>query len=242
MTERLPKAKSRGAARPKSEETRNRILNTALELFRKDGFDQTTMRQIAAECGVALGAAYYYFPSKDALVMAFYERAQSELEPILVEELSRHKGIEARLRALIEAKLRYFHPNRAMIGKLSAHIDPRHPLSPFSNETQALRDHDIEGFARVLESPGVRVPPDICMHLPRILWLYQMGLLLYWVYDRSPQQRKTVQLLDGSLSIVALLIRLIGLPFLKGVRKRLVDLMDTLSEGLTEPLAHTGQE
>ncbi|HXH51452.1 MAG TPA: TetR/AcrR family transcriptional regulator [Terriglobia bacterium] len=231
MTGKPLKTRDGGAVRAKSEETRNRILNTALELFRKDGFDETTMRQIAAECGVALGAAYYYFPSKDALVMAFYERAQSELEPILVEELSRHKSIDRRLRALIEAKLRYFHPNRALIGKLSAHIDPRHPLSPFSSETQAIRDQDIQGFARVLESPGVRVPPDIRLHLPRILWLYQMGLLLYWVYDRSPQQRKTVQLLDGSLSIVALLIRLIGLPFLRGMRKHLVALLETLDQG-----------
>jgi AcrR family transcriptional regulator len=235
MTEKPPKARSKGSPRPKSEETRNRILNTALELFQRDGFEQTTMRQIAAECRVALGAAYYYFPSKDALVMAFYERVQNELEPVLVQELSRHKGIEPRLRASIEAKLRYFQPNRALMGKLSAHIDPRHPLSPFSSETRAIRDQDIQGFARVLESPGVRIPPDLRPHLPGILWLYQMGLLLYWVYDRSPRQRKTRQLLDGSLAIVGLLLRVIGLPFLRGVRKRLVDLMSTLSEDLLLP-------
>jgi AcrR family transcriptional regulator len=230
MTEKPLKAKRRDTARPKSEETRKRILNTALDLFRREGFDHTTMRQIAAECRMALGAAYYYFPSKDALMMAFYERAQSELEPILLQELLLHKGIERRLRALIEAKLRYFHPNRALLGKLSAHIDPRHPLSPFSGETRAIRDQDIQGFARVLESPGIRISPDLRPHLARLLWLYQMGLLLYWVYDGSPQQRKTMRLLDGSIAIVGLLIRLIGLPFLRGVRKHLVALLETLDE------------
>ncbi|HET7213031.1 MAG TPA: TetR family transcriptional regulator [Terriglobia bacterium] len=230
MTENAPKSRSGGPARQKSEETRGRILSTALELFRRNGFDQTTMRQIAAECGIALGAAYYYFPSKDALVMSFYERAQNELEPIFQQELSRKKGIEPRLRALIEAKLRYFKPNRALLGMLSAHIDPRHPLSPFSSETRAIRDQDIQGFARVLESPGIRIPPDLRPHLPRILWLYQMGLLLFWVYDTSPQQRKTSQLLDGSLAIVALLIKVIGLPFLRSVRKRLVALLETLDQ------------
>lgn len=230
MTEKLSKIRAGGAARAKSEETRNRILSTALEMFRKNGFDQTTMRQIAAECGIALGAAYYYFPSKDALVMAFYERTQSELEPILIQELSRHKSIESRLRALIEAKFRYFQPNRTLLGKLSAHIDPRHPLSPFSSETRTIRDQDIHGFARVLESPEVRIPPDLRPHLPRILWLYQMGMLLFWVYDDSPQQRKTSQLLDGSLAIIALLIKVIGLPFLKGVRKRVVNLMMLVEE------------
>jgi AcrR family transcriptional regulator len=235
MTEKPLIAGNRGTARAKSKETRDRILNTALELFRRNGFDQTTMRQIAAECGIALGAAYYYFPSKDALVMAFYERAQDDLQPVLLQELSRHKGIERRLRALIEAKFRYFQPNRILVAKLSAHIDPRHPLSPFSSQTRAIREQDIEGFARVLESPGVRISPDLRPHLPKILWLYQMGLLLYWVYDHSPQQRKTMQLLDGSLAVVALLLRLIGLPFLSGVRKRLVDLMERLSEGQGEP-------
>jgi AcrR family transcriptional regulator len=230
MTEKPLKARSKGTTRPKSEETRNRILNTALELFRREGFDQTTMRQIATECRVALGAAYYYFPSKDTLVMAFYERAQFELEPILIQELSRHKRVEARLKALIQAKFRYFQPNRALLGKLSAHIDPRHPLSPFSSETRAIRDRDIRWFARVLETSGVRNPSDLRPHLPRILWLYQMGLLLYWVYDRSPQQRKTMQLLDGSLAIVALLIRLIGLPFLRSVRKHLVALLEILDD------------
>jgi AcrR family transcriptional regulator len=242
MKEKLQKAKASGSTRSKSEETRNRILDTALELFRRDGLDQTTMRQIATECRVALGAAYYYFPSKDALVMAFYERAQFELEPILVQELSRHKGVEARLRALIQEKFRYFQPNRALMGKLSAHIDPRHPLSPFSNETRTIREQDIRWFARVLESPGVRVSPELHALLPQILWLYQMGLLLFWVYDRSPQQRKTMELFDGSLAIVALLIKLIGLPFMKSVRKRLVGLMETLTESPAKPLAAQGQK
>jgi len=54
-------------ATTKSEETRDRILNAALSLFREKGFDTATMRQIAVEAGVATGAAYYYFASKDPL-------------------------------------------------------------------------------------------------------------------------------------------------------------------------------
>src|SRR5262245_57701400 len=62
----------------KSEKTREKILDTALTLFRKQGFDGTTMRDVAKQAGVALGAAYYYFPSKEALVMAYYERIQDD--------------------------------------------------------------------------------------------------------------------------------------------------------------------
>jgi AcrR family transcriptional regulator len=39
-------------------------------LFREQGFEQTTMRDVAARVGVSLGAAYYYFASKDAIVGA----------------------------------------------------------------------------------------------------------------------------------------------------------------------------
>lgn len=41
------------------------------------------MRDIAVEAGVALGGACYHFASKEALVMAFYEKAQREMEPEL---------------------------------------------------------------------------------------------------------------------------------------------------------------
>ena len=58
---------------PKSDETRARILNAALDLFRRKGFDRATMREIATEAQVAPGAAYYYFESKESIVMAFYQ-------------------------------------------------------------------------------------------------------------------------------------------------------------------------
>ena len=56
----------------KSEQTRQRILEAALELFRVKGFAAATMREVAVAAGVATGAAYYYFPSKEAIVLAFY--------------------------------------------------------------------------------------------------------------------------------------------------------------------------
>ena len=43
----------------KAEETRDRILDAALRLFRERGFAETTMRDVAAAAGVATGAAYY---------------------------------------------------------------------------------------------------------------------------------------------------------------------------------------
>src|SRR5580693_3103071 len=85
----------------KSEETRMRILNAALELFREKGFETTTMREIALRAGVATGAAYYYFDSKDAIVLAFYRQAAEEMAPLIEEALDRSKDLKDRLRGLI---------------------------------------------------------------------------------------------------------------------------------------------
>jgi AcrR family transcriptional regulator len=212
----------------KSEETRTRILEAALVLFRKRGFEKTTMRDIARESGVALGAAYYYFDSKDALVMGFYERAQRDLDPLLEEALAKTQGLEERLRAAIEVKFRYFAPNRKLMGALSAHIDPQHPLSPFSEETRTIREHDMGFLAAAVEGAKVRIPDDLKVHLPRVLWLYQMGLLLFWVYDSSFEQSRTKQLAQKSLSIVVNLIKFSSLPLMRPVRKLATDLLEVV--------------
>jgi AcrR family transcriptional regulator len=197
-------------------------------LFREQGFEQTTMRQIAVRSGMALGAAYYYFPSKEALVMAFYERAQKEIGTLLSQSLGA-KSLEHRLSDLLEMKFSYFLPNRNLLGTLTRHIDPRHPLSPFSDETRPIRDMDIEHFARALEGSNTRVPQDLKLHLPRLLWLYQLGLLLFWFFDSSDEQARTRRLVEKSLTIVVLLIKLSGFPLLRPLRRRAVELLLAVS-------------
>jgi len=210
----------------KGEQTRKTILESALHLFRDKGFEATTMRDVAARAGVALGAAYYYFDSKDAIVMGFYERAQAELTPVLDRSLANAKGLHGRVRAIIQAKIDYFAADRKLMGALSAHIDPHHPLSPFSEETRSIRDYDVEFFTRALEGGKVRVPEDLNAYLPRVLWLYQMGLILFWVYDSSPKQERTMKLFDKSLAIVIALIKLSSFPLLRPVRKLVTGLLE----------------
>jgi hypothetical protein len=55
-------------------------------------------------------------------------------------------------------------------------------------------------------------------HLPRVLWLYQMGLILFWIHDRSAGQKRTRALVERSLDIVVRLIKLAGFPLMRPVR------------------------
>jgi Transcriptional regulator len=54
----------------KSEATRQRVLQMTSELFRKNGYQATSMRDIAAAVGMKSGSLYYYYESKEALLAA----------------------------------------------------------------------------------------------------------------------------------------------------------------------------
>lgn len=214
----------------RSTETRARILAAAIELFRSHGFEETTMREIAGAAGVATGAAYYYFDSKDAIVLAFYDQSQKEMEPLLEQALEDAHTLAERLTVLLGVKLSYFEPNRKLLAALAARADPEHPVSPFSIQTREIRERDMGFFARVLAGSGTRVPPDLQPHLPRILWIYQMGLILFWVYDRSTAQRRTHALIGKSVPIVARLVKLASSPLMRPVRRMVVELMSVIEE------------
>ena len=213
----------------KAEETALRILDAALELFREEGFDRATMRDIAAKAGVATGAAYYYYPSKDAIVMAFYQHACQEMQPRIEAALDRSGGLEARLRELIRVKLDYFAPNRVVLRALLKNgADPQHPLSPFSAETKEIRDIDVAWFRRILIDCGVRIPRDLEPHMPEVLWLFQMGVIYFWVTDESKDQPRTMRLLDLGSKTVTALLRFSGLPLTRPLRKVALEVIETV--------------
>jgi AcrR family transcriptional regulator len=208
-------------ATAKAEETRNRILDAALELFRERGFAQTTMREVATAAGVATGAAYYYYRSKEELVLAFYVRTDEEMRESFAKALAASKTLEKRMRGLIEAKFAQFAQHRALLtALLKAGVDPRDPLSPFGEETRAVREENIAWYARALEGSDVKLPADVAPHVPRLLWLYHMGIIYFWITDESPGQQRTQRLLDATLDLVVSLLKASSLPFMGPLRKR----------------------
>lgn len=51
------------------------LLDAALRAFARAGYEAATVRDIAAEAGVAPGLLYHYFPSKEAVLQALFERS-----------------------------------------------------------------------------------------------------------------------------------------------------------------------
>ncbi|HEV8493617.1 MAG TPA: TetR family transcriptional regulator, partial [Candidatus Angelobacter sp.] len=171
---------------PRAEDTRRRIYEAAMELFREKGFEQTTMRDIAAKAGVALGGAYYYFSSKEAIVLAFYHEMQEGSHEAVLESMAGEKKLKERIRCVLEKRFELLAPNRKFCDALFRHApDSKDPLSPFSEETRPIRERAIEHMRIAMEGGDVKVPADLKPQLPYLLWLYQMGLILFWLYDRS---------------------------------------------------------
>jgi hypothetical protein len=56
-----------------------------------------------------------------------------------------------------------------------------------------------------------------------------MALIMFWLYDRSPNQQRTQQLMEKSLGLLVNLLRLSGLPLMKPLRKTVLDLVETAS-------------
>jgi AcrR family transcriptional regulator len=212
----------------KSDLTRARILDAAVGLFRRQGFEAATMRGIAAEAGVATGAAYYYFDSKNAIVLAFYDRSRQEMMPLLEEVLASSRDLRRRLMGVIEVKLRYFHPYREILAALAGRTDPADPLSPFSEQTREIRDADIEVFACAIADGRTKVARDIAGHLPRLLWLYQMGIILFWIHDRSPDQERTQKLLESSVGLIVALVKGSSMPLMAPFRRRVVEIIESV--------------
>ncbi|HVF06100.1 MAG TPA: TetR family transcriptional regulator [Frankiaceae bacterium] len=221
---------------PKGEQTRERILDAALDLFRTQGYAETTMRQIADAADVAVGNAYYYFASKDQLILAFYERNHRDHLAILGAALDTTKDFQDRLRLVLRTKVDAAMPYRRLSTKLfTSAADPESPLSPFSPESAPLRAEAIRVMAEVVAGSGLRVGKDLRADLPELLWLYEMGVILYWVHDSSPGCEKTYALIDRTVPMVERLIGVAKLPVVRPMVRELVGMLDELRPAAAPP-------
>ncbi len=217
----------------KGEQTRTQILETALQLFRERGYEVTTMRGIAEAAGVAVGNAYYYFRSKEHLIQAFYERSHEEhleaCRDLLVQERDFQKRLHGVIRAKIDTSMPY-HRFAAVLFKSAA--DPQSPLNPFSEDSRDLRERVVGLFAEVLEGSRTRVGnARLREELPHLLWTYQMGIILFWIHDSSPECGRTYKLVDHTVKMITRLVTLIDLPPFRPLLWSTLDLLKDLRTG-----------
>src|SRR5687768_403711 len=125
----------------RGEATRAKIFAAALARFRKRGFEATTMRDIAEDAGVALGAAYYYFPSKDAIVLAYYDETQRLTAQRMAETFAETADVRERLGIAFHARLDVLARDRKLLSAIFHSVaDPSTDISIFGTKTKRVRD------------------------------------------------------------------------------------------------------
>lgn len=229
---------SRASRMPKSEQTRTLILETALRLFQERGYDRTTMRAIAQEAGVSVGNAYYYFSSKEHLVQGFYDRIGTEHRAAAREVLDRETDLEARMAGVLTIWLDVaapYHEFAAQFFKNAA--DPDSPLSPFSPESAGAREAAVALQREVLAGSRAKVPDELADALPELMWLAHMGLVLYWVFDRSEGSERTRRLAERGSRLTARGVALARFRVLRPLVREVHELFAEFLPGMAEVAA-----
>ena len=216
----------------KGENSRAAIFEAALALFQERGYEATTMRAIAERAGVSLGSSYHYFASKEHLVLEFYRHTHQLHLAAIGPLLARERDLTVRLRGTIRAVVVTCEPFHDFAGAIFSTVaNPVSPLNPFGKESKALRDEVIDLYAEVVKGSDARLPDDIVAELPTLLWLYQMGILYFWIFDKSPGRLRTLEVIDQTTELMVRLLGLANLPVLRGSRKKILSLVRSVAQG-----------
>jgi len=227
----------------KGDQTKALILETALEIFQERGYEQTTMRAIAEKANLSLGNAYYYFRSKEYLIQAFYHRTHEAHLAESIPALEKERTLKERLLKVMHLKidtLKPYHEFAGVLFKTAAH--PKSPLNPFSDASDEVRKASIQLFEQVVDGSTARIPKDLRADLPYLLWVYHMGIVLFWIHDPSPKHRRTYRLIDHTVELLDKLISLASNPFMRPLRKQALRLVDEMKNAASDIMDEKEEE
>ena len=207
--------------------TRQRIIDTALHLFASKGYDQTTMRDIAAAADCSLGLTYRYFASKEDLVLELYRWLAAQLEE-LVRSLP-VASIADRFHDLMRALLAAMEPHRLTLVALSgAALNPLSRAGVFGAEGMEVRRRARASYLILVS--GAKDAPRASQvdDLATILYGLQLALVLFWLQDLSSETRQTEDLLQFLHELLGRLRPLLRLPWVAQMVARLVQIIGPL--------------
>jgi AcrR family transcriptional regulator len=225
----------------KAQKTRGAILKAALEQFKEKGYGKTTMRDIAKQAGVSVGNAYYYFQSKEEMILEVFIRSQRDAEARNRETCQKTRSFKARFLDLQFHRLDLLSEHRELFVVLTqAGIHPDHPLSPFSAEMAFLRNEATALIREAVEGSDLKVTSSLRPYLPRLLWLFNLSVILFWSLDGSKGQKNTRRLVELSLNLMVPLFGLTLLPLAGIFNRMVIEIHDLLSSMIREEHSPSG--
>ena len=129
----------------KKAETKKKIIDVAMDLFKKQGFDQTTVEQIANEADVAKGTIFNHFPVKEAIISEYVQREIRRQRPEALRFLQELPDTRSRLLTLFHKSLEWAET------ELNRDLYKKYCLYRMHNIEQAVKDQSLRsGFDGIL--------------------------------------------------------------------------------------------
>ncbi|MHC1789107.1 TetR/AcrR family transcriptional regulator [Solidesulfovibrio sp.] len=190
-------------------ETRQAILDAAVDLIIQNGFRATSMRAIARQAGVGDATVYNYFPTKEAIFYAYYEGrfAQAAVSLQQAEGLAEYT-LQERLQALFEELLRAFLPDREFLQATFRSVF--FSMSPNSRELRPIQEPFFEAVSAAFSAAKEKGELEDMLFeevIVRLYWDYCLSVVLYWLKDESEQFTATSVLIDKTMDLGCALLR-----------------------------------
>ena len=196
-------------SRTQQAKTHRLIIRATVELMTQHGFDGTTMKQIARAAELGDATIYKYFPSKEKLVMAYFEQAIADA----LEQMSRTKGqdsftLQERMQLLIDSLLEILLADREFVA-VARRLIERTPMLLLGEALPgklALK----AAFIQMLEQAETTGEIAECGFKPSLAGLtadYVYAVIAYWLRDDSDAFGNTTQMVDLSLGVLVLALR-----------------------------------
>lgn len=196
----------------KAQETRQRIFDTAVKLFMEKGYEETTMRDIAAEADCSLGLAYRYFETKEVVVIQLYRQ-------LAASTTARIDALPAvpmadRFYQIMTEVMQSVTPYRPVWqGIFGGALNPNSRYGVLGEATADIRAEMKSVFERlVTEASDAPKKPDQVAAMGMLLYVAYLMTLLFWISDRSADYKTTYQLLDFSRDTLTLIRGALVLP------------------------------
>jgi AcrR family transcriptional regulator len=110
--------KQEGLRARKRRETLKRIANAGLNLFVTNGYEATTLESIAEAAGISRRTFFYYFKSKEEILLAWQGGLATAIRAAILEQSTRQSPLEAVRNALLGLTARYQSDQSIIIDRL----------------------------------------------------------------------------------------------------------------------------
>ncbi len=171
------------------EATRLRLYEAAIALIGERGYDAATLRDVATRAGVSPALLYRYFPNKRSVVLALYDEL-SETFAQRAAGMPRGTWRERFIFAL-ELSLRALAPHRVTLRALAPMMVGGAEEGVFAQNTAFSRKRVQGVFQEAVVGATDAPKGPIAESLGRLLYVAHLGMILWWLLDRSSDQRAT---------------------------------------------------